>query len=500
MRVLYITSEVFPFAKTGGLADVSASLPAALRDLGLDVRLLVPGYPQALERAANPQEILRLGDPLGCGEVRLLETHLPHADVPVWLIDCPRLYNRAGGLYQTETGEDWPDNALRFALLNHVAAGIANEPGRAWRPELIHCNDWHAGLLPLLLAGRGRPRPATLFTIHNLAYQGLFAADELARLDLPPSAFSIMEFYGRISFLKAGIQTADAITTVSPTYANEIRTSEYGCGLDGLLRERAENLTGILNGVDYNIWDPSTDPYLACNYSPRSVASKADCKRAIQAELGLVVDADMPLMAFMSRLVHQKMPDVVLDALPALLEEGAQFVVVAEGDNGYQTCFRELAVRYPGQVAVEGYQEELGHRLLAGADMLLHPARFEPCGLVPIYALRYGTIPLVRKSGGMVDTVIDASPDALRQGIATGFSFDEPSLDDLVACIRRAISLYRQPISWRRLQAYAMRQDFSWQRSAKAYADLYRSLTGTLAMAQPRAKTARNAGLTKLTA
>jgi len=500
MRVLYITSEVFPFAKTGGLADVSASLPVALRELGLDVRLLVPGYPQALERATKAEQILRLGDPLGCGEVRLLEARLPNSDVPVWLIDCPRLYNRAGGLYQTEAGEDWPDNALRFALLNHVAAGIANEPGRAWRPELIHCNDWHAGLLPLLLAGRGRPRPATLFTIHNLAYQGLFAADEVARLDLPANAFSIMEFYGRISFLKAGIQSADAITTVSPTYANEIRTPEFGCGLDGLLRERADSLTGILNGVDYSIWDPSTDPYLAGSYSARAVAPKADCKRALQAELGLEINADMPLMAFMSRLVHQKMPDVVLDALPALLDEGAQFVVVAEGDNGYRTRFRDLAARYPGQVAAEGYQEELGHRLLAGADMLLHPARFEPCGLVPIYAQRYGTIPLVRRSGGMADTVVDASPDALRQGTATGFSFDEPSIDDLLACVRRAMSLYRQPISWRRLQAYAMRQDFSWQRSAKAYADLYRSLTGAPALTQQRAKPAQTAALTKLTA
>ena len=500
MRVLYITSEVYPFAKTGGLADVSASLPVALRKLGIDVRLLVPGYPQALERASKVQEIFRLGDPLGCGEVRLVESYLPHSDVPVWLVDCPRLYNRTGGLYQSETGEDWPDNALRFALLSHVAAGIANEPGRAWRPELIHCNDWHAGLLPLLLAGRGHPRPATLFTIHNLAYQGLFAAEELARLDLPANAFSMMEFYGRISFLKAGIQSADAITTVSPTYASEIRTPEYGCGLDGLLRERAGTLTGILNGVDYHIWDPAIDPYLSGNYSARSVAPKADCKRAIQMELGLEVKADMPLMAFMSRLVHQKMPDVVLDALPALLEEGAQFVVVAEGENGYQIGFQDLAVRFPGHVVIKGYQEELGHRLLAGADMLLHPSRFEPCGLVPIYAMRYGTIPLVRKSGGMADTVIDASPDAMRQGTATGFSFDEPSLDDLVACVRRAISLYRQPISWRRLQACAMRQDFSWQHSARAYADLYRSLTGTPAVSPSQTKPAQTEALAKLTA
>ena len=388
MRVLYITSEVFPIAKTGGLADVSASLPAALRQLGIDIRLLVPGYPQALERASNPEEIMWLGDPLGCGEVRVLETHLPHTDVPVWLVDCPELYDRAGGLYQTETGEDWPDNALRFGLLNHVAAMIACDPDQAWRPDIVHANDWHAGLAPLLLAGQASPRPATVFTIHNLAYQGLFPAEELERLRLPPDAHAAMEFYGRISFLKAGIRSADAITTVSPTYADEILTPEYGCGLDGLLRERAADLTGILNGVDYRIWDPGADTHLACNYTARSVAAKSECKRAIQSELGLDVEADRPLMAFMSRLVHQKMPDVVLEALPELLEDGMQFVLVAEGDDGYETCFRELAARYPGRVAVEiGYQEPLGHRLLAGADMLLHPSRFEPCGLVPIYAL-----------------------------------------------------------------------------------------------------------------
>ena len=501
MRALYITSEVFPFAKTGGLADVSASLPAALREIGIDVRLLVPGYPQALECASNPQEIVRLGDPLGCGETRLLETCLPHVDVPVWLVDCPALYNRAGGLYQNENGGEWPDNALRFALLNHVAAGIANEPGRTWRPDLMHCHDWHAGLVPLLLAGRAQPRPATVFTIHNLAYQGLFAEDEMARLDLPANAFAAMEFYGRISFLKAGIQAADAITTVSPTYANEILTPEYGCGLDGLLRKRASVLTGILNGVDYRIWDPSTDRYLTANYSVRSIAAKSECKRAIQTELGLEAEADMPLMAFMSRLVHQKMPDTALEALPKLIEEGLQFVLVAEGENGYQTRFRELAARYPGRVAVKiGYEEALGHRLLAAADMLLHPARFEPCGLVPIYAMRYGTIPLVRKSGGLADTVVDATPEAIRQGTATGLAFENPSVADLAACVRRAISLYRQPISWRRIQASAMRQDFSWHRSAKAYADVYRSLTGAPAVAHSRIVLAQEEGLKKLTA
>ncbi|HXJ02917.1 MAG TPA: glycogen synthase GlgA [Micropepsaceae bacterium] len=480
MRVLYVTSEVFPFVKTGGLADVSASLSVALRELGLDVRLLVPGYRQALDRAKNLKEVVRLGDPLNCGPVRLLETHLPHADVPVWFVDCPTLYDRAGGLYQTEHGADWPDNALRFALLNHVAAGIANETGRGWRPDLIHCNDWHAGLLPMLLASSGQPRQPILFTIHNLAYQGLFPAEEIANLDLPAGAFEAMEFYGRASFLKAGISMSDAITTVSPTYASEIMTPEYGCGMDGLLREKVANLTGILNGVDYRIWDPSTDPHIASNYSSRSLAPKADCKKALQTELGLDPDAKTPLVAFMSRLVHQKMPDVVLEAMPALIEEGVQFVLLGEGDEGYQNGFRELAARYPGQVGVEiGYRETMAHRVLAGADILLHPARFEPCGLVPIYALRYGTVPVVRQSGGMADTVVDASTETVRQGTATGFWFQEPSAEELATGIRRAVAVFHQPIAWRRLQAAGMRQDFSWQRSGDAYAELYRSLTRT---------------------
>jgi starch synthase len=499
MRVLYITSEVFPFAKTGGLADVSASLPAALRELGIDVRVLVPGYQNALGRAPSPKTISRGADPIGGGEFRLLESYLPYSDVPVWLVDAPHFYDRSGGLYQNEAGEDWPDNALRFALLNHVAAGIASEPEQSWSPDLIHCNDWHAGLLPLLLSSSGKSRPATLFTIHNLAYQGLFSSDELGKLALPASAFASMEFYGRVSFLKAGIQTADALTTVSPTYAREIMTGEYGCGFDGLLCERAKNLTGILNGVDYQIWDPATDPYLPYNYSARAIAPKSDCKRAIQNALDMEPQPDAPLLAFLSRLVHQKMPDVVLDVLPEFLENGAQFVLVAEGDNEYQSAFQELAIRYPGRVSVQGYQEELAHRVLAGADMVLHPSRFEPCGLVPIYGMRYGTVPLVRNSGGMADTVIDATPEAIRQGSATGFSFDEPSALALASCLHRALAVYRQPIAWRRLQASGMRQDFSWRRSAKTYADLYQKLTGAPA-AKVKPETAKDQPLSKLTA
>jgi starch synthase len=318
-------------------------------------------------------------------------------------------------------------------------------------------------------------------TIHNLAYQGLFGSEDFERLALSPEWFGSMEYWGKISYLKAGISAADAITTVSPTYAKEILTAEYGCGLDGLLRERADTISGILNGADYGLWDPAIDPHICCNYSARAIAPKGQCKRAIQEELGLAVDSDKPLLAFMSRLVHQKMPDVLLDSLPALLDAGMQFALIAEGDRAYADSFRQLAARFPGQVSVRiGYDEQTGHRLMAGADLLLHPSRFEPCGLVPIYALRYGTIPIVRKSGGMADTVVDVTTDTLRAGTATGFSFDGVSADQLSACVHRAAAVYRQPILWRKLQQNAMRQDFAWRKPAEDYVALYRALKADL--------------------
>ena len=479
IRALYVTSEVYPLAKTGGLADVSAALPAALRELGIDARLVAPAYPQALNRAPNLRVVAKLAGVLGHGEGRLLETVLQGSRVPVWLVDYPSLYNRDGGLYQAYDGHDWPDNAERFAALNAAAMAIAGGLVDDWRPDIIHAHDWHAGLLPLLLAARDRPRPASIFTIHNLAYQGLFEAHEFQQLGLPPAEFGNMEFYGRISFLKAGISGADAITTASPTYAREILTPEYGCGLEGLLKAKEPIISGILNGADYSIWDPRIDTDLVAQYSARSMAGKLASKRAIQVELGLDQDDDAPLMAFMSRLVHQKMPDVVLETLPALIEDGMQFALVAEGETAYGKGFAELVERYKGRVGTRfGYGEALAHRLLAGADMLAHPARFEPCGLVPIYALRYGTLPIVRNSGGMADSVVNATLETIQQGTATGFSFDLPTKEAFEACARRALGFYRQPIVWRKMQACAMAQDFGWQRSAEAYARLYHKLAG----------------------
>ncbi len=440
--------------------------------------MVMPAFPKALERTSSLRKVLPLGNPFGLGESRLLETYLPDSDVPVWLVDCPALYGREGGLYQDGNGCDWADNDVRFALLNHVSAAIAREPGAQWRPDIVHANDWHTGLLPALLVERDRPRPATVFTIHNLAYQGCFAKDQFERLGLPKSSMKALEFHGKISFLKAGIDLADAITTVSPTYAKEVMRAEYGCGLDETLRERVACVRGILNGVDYDIWDPVADPHIAKNYSEHTVGLKAINKRVLQSEMGLDVDVETPLLAFSSRLVHQKMPDAVLETLPALIEDGMQFALVAEGERDYQSRFHLLAKDYPRRVAVQiGYEEGQAHRLMAGADILLHPSRFEPCGLVPMYAMRYGTIPVVRSSGGMADSVNDATASAIQHGTATGFSFEPPNAAQLLGAVRRAHTLYCQPIIWHRLRQSAMRRDFGWHRSAQAYGDIYDALT-----------------------
>lgn len=489
MRVLYVVSEVFPLVKTGGLGDVAAALPAALRSLDIDIRLVVPGYRQAIERAANLQVAARFADLFGCGEVRLLAARLPDSAVPVWLVDCPALFDRPGTPYQDQHGCDWPDNAERFCRFNQIAARLAlGELVPDWRADLVHANDWHAALVPLLLSRRAGPRLPTVLTIHNLAYQGVFPAESFARLGLPddPQVHSALEFYGQLSFLKAGIYMANALTTVSPTYAKEIVTPDYGCGLDGLLRQRAHCLTGIMNGANYRVWDPASDSHLSSTYTTRRIAAKRVCKSALQKEMALETRADAPLIAFMSRLAHQKMPDIVLEALPHLLSDGAQFALVAEGDAEYERRFRELAADYPGQVSVHiGYEEPLAHRLLAGADILLHPSRYEPCGLSPIYAMRYGTLPVVRKCGGTVDSVIDAVEHAIQGETASGFSFERPHIDDVVPCVRRALELYRQPITWRKLQICAMNQDFAWNRPAQAYADRYRSLIGEQIAAEP---------------
>ena len=478
MRVCFVTSEAYPLAKSGGLADVSSALPLALMQQNIDVRLLLPAYPCALNSLENPRveaSLKLLGE-----DVVLIAGQLPNTDLPVWLIHAPSLFCRLGGLYQNPDGAEWKDNARRFALLAHAAKVVCDGHLAGWRPDVVHANDWHTGLLPLLLCGQ--QRPATVFTIHNMAFQGNFPREALGAIDIPERFFHTpdgIEFYGKVSFLKSAIRYSDRITTVSPTYANEVMTPEFGYGLEGILRERSKDFTGILNGIDDIAWNPAKDGKLPAFYSGRDIAGKRICKADLQKEFGLNLAVDVPLVGFVSRLTHQKMADIILETVPWLVERGAQFVLVGEGDHEIEAGFERLSRDFPGKVAVRiGYAENLAHRLQAGTDILLAPARFEPCGLTQLYALRYGTVPVVRRTGGLADTVCDANAATMSDRSATGFVFDEPSLPDLRGAITRALTLYQEPLAWRRLQLNGMAKDFSWQASAAKYAALYREVAG----------------------
>jgi starch synthase len=480
MRVLFISSEVYPLIKTGGLADVSAALPAALAELGVDIQLLLPGYPKALEFAAKKSVQIEVADFMGVGPMRLISARTPDTNLRIWLVDCPSLYQRSGGPYQDGNGHDWPDNALRFAVFNHVAAQLSRGlllPD--WRADIVHANDWHTGLVPMILAETPSQRPGTLLTIHNLAFQGVFPIDIYPRLDLPggnviPDGF---EFYGKISFLKAGLSYSDRLTTVSPTYAREILTAEHGCGLEGLLQYRKNDLAGILNGADYHIWDPATDAHLPANFNLQDIAGKRVCKTALQAELGLEPEPETPLIVLVSRLTEQKMADVVADALPRIIGSGAQCAVIGNGDRGIEEQIEAAARQYPNRIAVRiGYEEPLAHRVMAGGDILLHPSRFEPCGLTQLYAMHYGTLPIVRNTGGLRDTVVDATELSIRESTATGFTFEGVSTTEMLDCIERALALYQQPLAWRKVQRQAMAQDFGWAKSAHQYLALYHDL------------------------
>lgn len=478
MRILFASAEIFPLAKTGGLADVSAALPQALHGLGLDVRLCMPAYPAALELVTDKVDGPVLEDGIG-GRTQLIQGRMPDSGLPICLLRTPSLYERDGDPYRDAQGCDWPDNAMRFGHACRIAAAIATGASD-WIPDIVHANDWHFGLLPALLSSSRTPAAKTVFTIHNLAFQGCFPAHTHQTLDLGAIEFSPegLEFFATLSFLKAGIRYADRITTVSPSYSREILAPEFGYGLDGLLRSRMHALSGILNGIDERVWDPSTDAALPARYSARSMAGKKICKADLQRALGLDQEADVPLVVFVARLTEQKMADVVADIIPELLKRRVQFASLGRGDRSIEARLLRSAQSYPGRAAVHvGYDEELAHRFCAGGDLLLHPARFEPCGLTQLYALRYGTIPIVRHVGGLGDTIVDANEAAVALGNATGFAFRDPTPQSLLACVDRALALYREPVTWRRMQRTAMSQRFGWEAPARRYLELYRRLT-----------------------
>jgi starch synthase len=498
VRVLFVCSEYAPLVKTGGLGDVCGALPHALRALGLDVRVLLPAYPAVLDALPRKRLVAPLEAEHGFPGSRLLQCEAP-GDQLLYAVDCPALYAREG-LYQDGAQRDWPDNALRFGLLARAAALLAQGIApRAWRPDLLHCHDWHAALAPAYLRFAPAPRVPCILTVHNLAFQGLFSREFLAPLGLPPQSFAIegLEYYGRISFLKAGLVYSDWITTVSPTYAREIQGAALGCGLDGVLRARSDRLTGILNGIDTEAWDPRRDRWLARRYGPDSLEAKTENKAALQRELGLA-QAEIPLFGVVSRFTGQKGVDLVADLAPRIAAMPAQLVVLGSGNEALARRLGEAAGAHPESAALRAtYDEPLAHRIEAGADAFLMPSRFEPCGMNQMYSQRYGTPPVVRATGGLADSVVDCTGESLEDGSATGFVFREPDTASLFAAVERAARLWRDRDAWRRLQRNGMARDFSWKASARRYAGLYERLAPTAtrsARAPADASAARGSG------
>ncbi len=478
MDVLSVASEAYPLVKTGGLADVAGALPGALRAEGVRVRTLLPGYP-AVTRALTAAESLWRWDDLFGAPAQLLAGSAHGLDLLV--LDAPHLYARPGNPYLGPDGRDWPDNALRFAALARVGASLAEGWLASWRPGVVHAHDWQAALVPAYLHYDAAAPVGTVLTVHNLAFQGVFPPALLPALGLPAEAFALngVEYFGNIGFLKAGLLFADRITTVSPTYAAEIRTPADGMALDGLLRGRGAAVSGILNGIDTQIWNPATDALLPARYDAATLDARAANRAALQARFALDADPAAPLFAVVSRLTAQKGMDLLLAALPVLLAEGGQLALLGAGEAALEGGFRAAAAAHPGRIGcVIGYDETLAHLVQGGTDALLVPSRFEPCGLTQLCALRYGAVPVVARVGGLADTVIDASPMALAAGVATGVQFAPVSLELLEAAIRRAAGLHRAPAQWRRMQQNGMAADVSWRDPARRYAALYREIAG----------------------
>ncbi len=477
MKILFVASEVAPFAKTGGLADVAGSLPKALKRLGHDVRIFLPFY-REVERSGMPVRKMRkavdvpLGDEVHKGVLRQGSL----GDIPVYLLENRTFFDR-DGLYGTATG-DYPDNHRRFAFF---CRGVLELLKRIdFRPDVIHCHDWQSALIPILLsyelaADLFFSRTATVYTIHNLAYQGLFPREALAEIGLAPSYFTIerLEYYGKVNLMKGAILTADMVTTVSETYCQEILTAEQGCGLDGVLQCRKGDLCGILNGLDYDEWDPAADQDIFKRYKPSSPAGKGVNKKGLQHLLGLEERADLPLVGMVSRLVAQKGFDLVTELLPRLAAEDLQLAVLGTGDGNYSRLFeaaREGDVRNISLIT--GFDPSLSRRIYAGSDIFLMPSHFEPCGLGQLIALRYGAVPVVRRTGGLADTIIDSRENP---AAANGFSFESYEADALWESLHRAIAAWRDRDGWKKLMRRGMTMDFSWGRSAERYLELYRS-------------------------
>ena len=473
LRVLAVASEIYPIIKTGGLADVVGSLPVALRSYGIETWTLVPGYPDIIKALPTAEVLLHWPRFYG-GPIRLLGGS--HEDLDLLVLDAPHLFARPGNPYVMPDGKDWPDNGVRFAALSRMAAEIGQGAIGSFVPDLVHAHDWQAGLTPAYLHYSKRPRPGTVMTVHNLAYQGRFPYEMLDTFDLPPESFTIhgVEYYGMISFLKAGLQFADRITTVSPTYAIEIQGDEGGMGLGGLLRERSQVLSGILNGIDTSVWNPETDPHIAARFNATELESRAANKAALQRQFGLDPSPNALLLGVISRLSWQKGLDLLLENLPTILKEGMQVALLGSGDSDLQDRYQAVSNANAGRIAVLiGYDEVLAHLIQAGADALVVPSRFEPCGLTQLCGLRYGAVPIVSGVGGLTDTVIDVEEAGIAADAATGFKFAPVTGEQLAGALHRASNSFQDKPVWRRLQLNGMSSDVSWRNRASQYAALY---------------------------
>lgn len=477
IEVLSVTSELYPLIKTGGLADVAGALPGALASTGVAMRTLVPGYQAVLGKMDGGREVARFDDLFGVTG-RLLAGRAAGLDLIV--LDAPALFDRPGNPYMGPEGWDWPDNWKRFAALSWVASELGLGLVDGYRPHVIHAHDWQAGLVPAYVKFGPSPTLKTVMTVHNMAFQGVFGADIFGQLRLPPHAFSVygVEYYGGVGYLKSGVECADVVTTVSPTYAAEIRTHEFGMGLNGLLNNRAETVFGVLNGIDVDAWNPATDTALAQTFTASTIQNRLRNKRAVQESFGLE-PADGPLFSVVSRLTGQKGIDLLALNIDYIVQLGGQLAVLGSGEADLENAIRAAAQKHPGKVGmVTGYNEKLSHLMQGGADVIIVPSRFEPCGLTQLYALRYGCVPLVSRVGGLNDTVIDANVAALQADVATGVQFAPPTSEALGDAIRRTFALYADEKSWKKMQRRGMKSDVSWQTSARRYADLYASLTG----------------------
>lgn len=471
-QVLFVVSECAPLIKTGGLADVAGALPVALADHGTDVRTILPGYRPILQKLGKAQVVASYDDLFG-GPAKLRATRV--SDLELLMVDAPHLFDRDGGIYVDASGQDWPDNAERFAALCFVAAEIAANGVVGWKPDVVHGHDWQAGLTPEYMRARGAKVPF-VFTIHNIAFHGNASADKIGALKLDAGRFNAdhFEFWGQISALKAALVGADKITTVSQTYAEELLTPEFGIGMDGILRARQADLIGIVNGIDEAHWNPATDPHVK---PYKTAAGKAGNKKVLQQVFGLG-ECDGPLCVLVSRLTEQKGLDLLLAALPQLLDRGGQLALLGTGEPQLEIALLEAAAAHPNVSVRIGYDEALSHKMMAGGDVVLVPSRFEPCGLTQLYGLRYGALPLVSLTGGLADTVINASPAAMATGVATGIQFHPINAHALGNAFSRLCDLYNQPAVWKKMQRNAMKQPVGWSASASKYNAMYANLQG----------------------